>query len=114
MKRIKVCFRLDEDLYLRLEKEGDNVSKLLRQTVVTGLFKMAFPRQKELNELIKTNEILRKTAVNFNQSVRALNLAIVQNETVKVELINDLKQTAGEIHALRNALIQLIGKYYDA
>ncbi len=114
MKRIKVCFRLSEDLYRRLNEESDNLSELLRQMVITGLFKMAFPRQEELDELIKTNDALRKVAVNFNQSVRALNVAIVQNETVKTDLMNDLKQAAKEIHVLRNVLARLIGKYYES
>ena len=82
--------------------------------VVTGLFKMAFPRQAELDELIKANEILRKNAVNFNQSVRALNVAVVQNETVKTELMKDLKQSAKEIRVLRTVLSRLIGKDYEA
>lgn len=114
MKKIKVSFRLEEDLYLRLIKETPNLSKLLRTMVVTGLFKMAWVRQEELDELIIMNEMLRKTAVNFNQSVRGLKMAIVHKEPVRDELLKDLKQASLEIHLLRNSIMQLIGRYYGS
>lgn len=114
MKRVKVCFRLEESLYLELKKQSDNVSKLVRRTLLIGLSKSVYVRREEIDELIKANEILRKAAVNFNQAVRALNVAVVQNETVKADVSEELIRTSHEIHLLRNALSRLIGKYYDA
>ena len=37
---------------------------------------MVFSRQEELEELIKTNDVLCKVVVNFNKTVWALNVFI--------------------------------------
>ncbi len=113
MKRIKISFRLNQDIYERLQSLSPNTSSLLRQMVVASLLKLYLPRQPEIDELVKMNEQIRKLAVNFNQSVRALNIAVSENEPLKTEVLNELQKTSEHIHSLRQNILNLIGKYYE-
>ena len=70
------------------------------------------PRQEEIDNLITLNNELRRIAVNFNQSVRALNTYRANGEPVPPELIQKITEELAAFHQTRLKIDDLLEAYY--
>ena len=70
MARIVKSFRIEQEIWDRLEARSGNTSELVRLFIVTGLFKMELPRQTEIEKLCVIEDQTRRIGVNLNQAVK--------------------------------------------
>lgn len=107
MARIVKSFRIEQEIWDRLEARSGNTSELVRLFIVTGLFKMELPRQTEIEKLCVIEDQTRRIGVNLNQAVKALNISSdCQNA------LPEIRQACADIRFLRLAVHKLVSAYY--
>ena len=104
MARIVKSFRIEQEIWDRLEARSGNTSELVRLFIVMGLFKMELPRQTEIEKLCI---IARRIGVNLNQAVKALNVSSDHQNALP-----EIRQACMDIRFLRLAVHKLVRTYY--
>lgn len=107
MARIVKSFRIEQEIWNRLEARSGNASELVRLFIVTGLFKMELPRQTEIEKLCVIEDQTRRIGVNLNQAVKTLNVSSDHQNTLP-----EIRQACADIRFLRLAIHKLVSAYY--
>lgn len=107
MTRIVKSFRIEQEIWDRLEARSGNTSELVRLFIVTGLFKMELPRQTEIEKLCVIEDQTRRIGVNLNQAVKALNVSSDHQNALP-----EIRQACADIRFLRLAVHKLVRTYY--
>ena len=112
MAKIIKTFRIEQRLLDEVNEVSTNASRFICLSVVAALKGLKLPRQEEIDALIALNEELRRIAVNFNQSVRALNAYRLNGEPVPEALLETMAQELAAFHQTRLKIDALLEAYY--
>lgn len=112
MAKIIKTFRIEQRLLDEVNEVSTNASRFICLSIVAALRGLELPRQEEIDNLIALNEELRRIAVNFNQSVRALNACRANGEPVPPELIQKIAEEKAAFHQTRLKIDALLEAYY--
>lgn len=112
MAKIIKTFRIEQRLLDEVNEVSTNASRFICLSIVAALRGLELPRQEEIDALIALNEELRRIAVNFNQSVRALNACRANGEPVPEALLETMAQELAAFHQTRLKIDTLLEAYY--
>lgn len=112
MAKIIKTFRIERQLLDEVNKVSTNASRFICLSIVAALRGLSLPRQEEIDNLITLNNELRRIAVNFNQSVRALNAYRSNEEPIPPELIQKITEELAAFHQTRLKIDDLLEAYY--
>lgn len=112
MAKIIKTFRIERQLLDEVNKVSTNASRFICLSIVAALRGLKLPQQEEIDALIALNEELRRIAVNFNQSVRALNAYRANGEPVPPELIQKITEELAAFHQTRLKIDSLLEAYH--
>lgn len=112
MAKIIKTFRIEQSLLREVNEVSTNASRFICLSIVAALRGLKIPRQEEIDALIALNEELRRIAVNFNQSVRALNACRANGEPVPENLLETMVQELAAFHQTRLKIDALLEAYY--
>lgn len=112
MAKIIKTFRIEQRLLDEVNEVSTNASRFICLSIVATLRGLKLPRQEEIDNLIALNEELRKIAVNFNQSVRALNACRANGEAIPPELIQKTTKELAAFHQTRLKIDALLEAYH--
>ena len=112
MAKIIKTFRIEQRLLDVVNEVSTNASRFICLSIVAALRGLKLPRQEEIDTLIALNEELRKIAVNFNQSVRALNTCWESRESIPKKLLETMAQELAAFHQTRLKIDALLEAYY--
>ncbi len=112
MAKIIKTFRIERQLLDEVNKVSTNASRFICLSIVAALRGLKLPRQEEIDNLITLNNELRRIAVNFNQSVRALNTCWASGEPVPPELIQKITEELAAFHQTRLKIDSLLEAYH--
>ena len=112
MAKIIKTFRIERQLLDEVNKVARNASRFICLSIVAALRGLSLPRQEEIDNLITLNNELRRIAVNFNQSVRALNAYRSNEEPIPPELIQKITEELAAFHQTRLKIDDLLEAYY--
>lgn len=112
MAKIIKTFRIERQLLDEVNKVSTNASCFICLSIVAALRGLSLPRQEEIDNLIALNEELRRIAVNFNQSVRALNAYRANGDPVPEALFETMAQELAAFHQTRLKIDALLEAYY--
>lgn len=107
MARIVKSFRIEQEIWDRLEARSENTSELVRLFIVTGLFKMELPQQTEIEKICIIEEQARRIGVNLNQAAKVLNVSSDNQNALP-----EIRQACADIRFLRLAVHKLVSAYY--
>lgn len=112
MAKIIKTFRIEQSLLDEVNEVSTNASRFICLSIVAALRGLSLPRQEEIDNLITLNNELRRIAVNFNQSVRALNAYRANGEPVPPELIQKITEELAAFHQTRLKIGSLLEAYH--
>lgn len=112
MAKIIKTFRIEQSLLDEVNEVSTNASRFICLSIVAALRGLKLPQQEEIDTLIALNEELRKIAVNFNQSVRALNAYRSNGEPVPEALLETMAQELAAFHQTRLKIDALLEACY--
>lgn len=112
MAKIIKTFRIEQRLLDEVNEVSTNASRFICLSIVAALRGLKLPRQEEIDNLITLNNELRRIAVNFNQSVRALNTCWASGESIPPELIQKTTEELAAFHQTRLKIDDLLEAYY--
>lgn len=112
MAKIIKTFRIEQSLLDEVNEVSTNASRFICLSIVAALRGLKLPRQEEIDNLIALNEELRRIAVNFNQSVRALNACRANGEPVPEALLETMAQELAAFHQTRLKIDALLEAYH--
>lgn len=112
MAKIVKTFRIEKQLWDEVNKVTQNASRFICLSIVSRLNGLHIPRQEEINRLIDLHTELRRIAVNFNQTARALNFYRSNEELVPPHLIETLNAELEAFHQTRLKIDTLLEVYY--
>ena len=112
MAKIIKTFRIEQRLLDEVNEVSTNASRFICLSIVAALKGLKLPRQEEIDALIALNEELRRIAVNFNQSVRALNAYRSNGDPVPEALFETMAQELAAFHQTRLKIDTLLEAYY--
>ena len=112
MAKIIKTFRIEQRLLDEVNDVSTNASRFICLSIVAALRGLKLPRQEEIDNLITLNEELRRIAVNFNQSVRALNAYRSNGDPVPEALFETMALELAAFHQTRLKIDVLLEAYY--
>lgn len=112
MAKIIKTFRIEQRLLDEVNEVSTNASRFICLAIVAALRGLELPRQEEIDNLIALNEELRRIAVNFNQSVRALNAYRANGDPVPEALFETMAQELAAFHQTRLKIDALLEAYH--